>query len=122
MKTAPRSDRSAARQYRVATILAVSLFFSIAPHADAADAPHKVQPTAGGLSPTPDIVSILFSNKQAFFQWQGFGGPYQLERRDNAGTGVWQNVGATVNGKSTQVLLRTHRHPRRYSLAQENER
>lgn len=75
----------------------------------AAEPPFKVlQPIPGGIQPTPDIVSMILSNQEVVLKWQGFGGPYQLERREAADSGAWEPVGAPTSDKTLQVPASGH--------------
>lgn len=85
--------------------------FTLAPPPIAgAESTYKVlAPTAGGLSPTADITAMSLTNGKVTINWNGFGGPYVLERKSGLGDGAWEEVGigedkwmdfATENGSS----------------------
>lgn len=62
-----------------------------------------VQPVPGGLSGTADITSYVLINGQLRINWDGFGGPYVLERRPTASSGLWESVGNSPDATSFLV-------------------
>lgn len=55
---------------------------------------------AGGVSPHPDIRSVSKGTNGIVLQWNGFAGPYQLERAVDIVSGKWEKVGSPTDART----------------------
>ena len=54
----------------------------------------------GGLSPCPDITSTKLTDQSVTFTWNGFAGPYQLQRALDLSNPIWDLVGSPTTNKT----------------------
>jgi hypothetical protein len=66
-----------------------------------------VRPTPGGLSPHPDIHTMVASNGNIVLKWNGFAPPYVVERNTNLSSSEWTTAVSTGTNKSATVPLGT---------------
>lgn len=59
----------------------------------------------GGLSAHPDITSLVRSNNQMLLNWNGFAGPYQVERKLNLSDATWEKLGAPLSDRSAALTM-----------------
>lgn len=101
MKNLLRYETARRRPWLAPTLCAAILAIGCATRAQAADQRFKVvRPTPGGISPAADITSVQVTNGQMKVEWNGFGGPYQLQVRPDAATGRWLGTGNPTNAHS----------------------
>jgi predicted CXXCH cytochrome family protein len=63
-----------------------------------------VRRTPGGLNPAPVITQFKMTNAtQVDLSWFGLTPPFQVQTRNNVGTGNWMNLGAGASSNSTRV-------------------
>src|ERR1051326_6812275 len=98
--TLPKGSCPGRGPLQVRAALAAASMVCLAFLAQGQNSYQMIAPSAGGLSGCPDLPSTRKGDRSVTFTWNGFAGPYQLERAFDLSNPLWQAVGDPTTNKT----------------------